>query len=209
MPAVAAVLSEGVGAPADVGAHEDLAVEVGLGQLLEGQLQHLEVIGGGVGAGVAGPQDGRPAARRSRRGSRAAGESRSRPCSCRRRPPSRSAAASRVASMSRMTVSGRAPASQARSRATARAARIASSRLGVDRLDHPVGGRLGGDRPEQRLLVAQDAEVGDAVAAVGDRDGRSRRTTPGSWAERRSRVGAIAADSAAVSPTRSASSTSR
>ena len=35
---------------------EDLAVKVRLGQLLERQLQHLEVIGGGVGAGVAGPQ---------------------------------------------------------------------------------------------------------------------------------------------------------
>lgn len=40
----------------------------------------------------------------------------------------------------------------------------------VDRLDHPVGGPLGGDRPEQRLLVAQDAEVGNAVPAVGDGD---------------------------------------
>ena len=46
-----------MGAPADVGTHEDLSVEVSLGQLLEGQLQDLEVIGGGVGAGVAGAQD--------------------------------------------------------------------------------------------------------------------------------------------------------
>ncbi len=43
-----------MGAPADVCAHQDLAVEVCLGELLEGQLQDLEVIGGGVGAGVAG-----------------------------------------------------------------------------------------------------------------------------------------------------------
>jgi hypothetical protein len=46
-----------VGAPADVGAGEDLATQVGLGQLLEGELQNLEVIGRGVGGGVPGPQD--------------------------------------------------------------------------------------------------------------------------------------------------------
>ena len=46
-----------MGAPADVGADEDLSIEVGGGQLLERQLQHLEVIGGGVGAGVAGAKD--------------------------------------------------------------------------------------------------------------------------------------------------------
>ena len=41
-----AVLREGVGAPADVSANEDLSLEVLLGQLLEGQRQDLEVIGG-------------------------------------------------------------------------------------------------------------------------------------------------------------------
>jgi hypothetical protein len=46
-----------VGPPADVGAGEDLATQVGLGQLLERQLEDLEVIGRGVGGGVAGPQD--------------------------------------------------------------------------------------------------------------------------------------------------------
>ena len=46
-----------MGPPADVCAGEDLALEVGLGQLLQGELQDLEVIGRGVGAGVAGPQD--------------------------------------------------------------------------------------------------------------------------------------------------------
>jgi hypothetical protein len=54
---VAAVLCEGVGTPADVGAGEDRAMEVCLGQLLEGELQHLEVIGCGVGGGVAGAKD--------------------------------------------------------------------------------------------------------------------------------------------------------
>ena len=46
-----------MGAPADVGADEDISVEISGGQLLERQLQHLEVIGGGVGAGVAGAKD--------------------------------------------------------------------------------------------------------------------------------------------------------
>jgi len=53
-PCRTAALREGVGAPADVGASEDLAVKVGLGQLLKRQLQHLEVIG----RGVAGAQHG-------------------------------------------------------------------------------------------------------------------------------------------------------
>lgn len=34
-----------------------------------------------------------------------------------------------------------------------------------------MGGGLRGDRPEQRLLAAQDAEVGDVITAVGDGDG--------------------------------------
>ena len=59
MPASRQSRGEGVGAPADVGAHEDLAIEVCLGQLLQGQLQDLEVIGGGVGPGVAGAQQAR------------------------------------------------------------------------------------------------------------------------------------------------------
>jgi hypothetical protein len=42
--------------------------------------------------------------------------------------------------------------------------------VAVDRLQHPVGGALGGHRPEQGLLAAQDAEVCDVVAAIGDRD---------------------------------------
>jgi hypothetical protein len=54
---LAAVGGEGMGAPADVGARQDLAVKVCLRQLLEGQLQNLEVIGGGIGTGVAGTQD--------------------------------------------------------------------------------------------------------------------------------------------------------
>ncbi len=51
---VTAVPREGVGAPADVGADEDLAIQISGGQLLQGQLQDPEVVLGGVGAGVAG-----------------------------------------------------------------------------------------------------------------------------------------------------------
>jgi hypothetical protein len=40
----------------------------------------------------------------------------------------------------------------------------------VDRLQHSVGRRLRCHRPEQGLLAAQDAEVRDVIAAVGDRD---------------------------------------
>ena len=189
---VAAVGGEGVGAPADVGAGEDLAVEVRLGQLLQGQLQHLEVIGGGVGGGVAGPQDRRPAARLSRPGSRAAGGSRSRPCSCRRRLPSRS---------------GR-PAARRRCRGSAPRAGLRHPRpgqrlgaggadrfeqAGVDRLEHPVGGRLRGHRPEQRLLAAQNAEVRDVIAAVGDRHGEVAQDDAGV-------VGASGARGSAPSP---------
>lgn len=35
-------------------------------------------------------------------------------------------------------------------------------------LDHPVGGRIRGDRPEQRILVAQTNEIGKTLPAVGE-----------------------------------------
>lgn len=35
-----------------------------------------------------------------------------------------------------------------------------------------MSGALGGDLPEQSLLAAQDAEVGDVIATVGDRHGK-------------------------------------
>jgi hypothetical protein len=46
----------------------------------------------------------------------------------------------------------------------------------------------------------------NVVPGVGDRDDQIAQDAPGSWAERRLGVGAVAADSAAVSPTRSVSS---
>gem|GEM_PF-4537583 len=158
-PCRTAALREGVGAPADVGASEDLAVKVGLGQLLKRQLQHLEVIGRGAAR--------RPAARLSRLGSGAAGESRGRPCSCRRRLPSRSGRPEATASMLRISSFGRAPASQARSSGFARAPRISSSRR------QPIsapGGPLS-LRPPPRTRA-----LGHAAGRGRRRDVRRRRT---------------------------------
>lgn len=39
----------------------------------------------------------------------------------------------------------------------------------VDRVDHPVGGRIGGDAAEQLGLAAQHAQIRQTIAAVGDR----------------------------------------
>jgi len=47
-----------------------------------------------------------------------------------------------------------------------RAQRLGQLGLGGDPLDHSEGRRAGGDRAEQRRLVAQRAQVGQAVAAV-------------------------------------------
>ena len=40
------------------------------------------------------------------------------------------------------------------------------------RVDHAKRGRVGGDRPEQRLLIAHGAQVGQTVAAVGQHHGQ-------------------------------------
>ena len=166
---VAAILREGVGAPTDVGAYEDLAVEVLGRQLLERHLQHLEVIGGGVGAGVAGPQQA---------GQRLAGlvevaEQRveaEASLVVARRPLLLGGGAEQGgvdAERDRLGPGAGVPGNPAC------AGPYASNRFQqarVDRLDRPVGCPLGGDRPEERLLVAQHAEVGDAVPAIGDRD---------------------------------------
>lgn len=98
--------------------------------------------------------------------------------------------------------SGAAPAFQAFSRACARAALSASSRRGSlgDSVDDPKRRRIRGDRPAQRLLVANRAQVGQAVAAVGDITARSRTTRPGPCRLRRSRIDARPRDSASVGP---------
>jgi hypothetical protein len=155
---VAAVLREGVGAPADVGASENLATQVRLRKLLERQRQHLEVVGGGVGGGVPGPQD---------RGQRLAclGQ----------------VAEQRVKAEAALVVAGGAfllgMGDQKRgvdvedqllgsgSGIPCLGQRLGAGcadrfeQAGVDRLQHPVGRRLGGHHPEQRLLAAQHAEV--------------------------------------------------
>ena len=51
--------------------------------------------------------------------------------------------------------------------------------VGVDRLEHPVGGGLRRHLPEQRRLSAQDAEVTDVIPAVGDRDGEVAQNDAG------------------------------
>ena len=111
--------------------------------------------------------------------------------------------------MLRVIVSGLAPASQARSRATARAPRIASSSsASIDLItrwavlsEATAPNSASWSRSTPRSVTQSPPS---AIATI-----RSRKTTPGSWAERRSRVGAIASESAAVSPSRSASSASR
>jgi len=48
----------------------------------------------------------------------------------------------------------------------------------VDRLDHPVGGALRGNRPNIASLAAQDAQVTDAVPTIGDRNGQVAQDDP-------------------------------
>jgi hypothetical protein len=64
--------------------------------------------------------------------------------------------------------SGAAPASQAAARARASGPqRSQQRRIAGDPVDHPKRRGVGGDRPEQRLLVADRAQIGQAIAAVG------------------------------------------
>ncbi len=111
--------------------------------------------------------------------------------------------------MSRISSVGRAPASQARCRALARAARISSRRLSSTDLitrwavlsEATLPNSASWPRSTPRSLTQSPPS---AIATA-----RSRRTVPGSWAERRSRVGAIASLSAGVRPALSAISLSR
>jgi hypothetical protein len=68
--------------------------------------------------------------------------------------------------MSITTRAGAAPASQAFSRAS-RPQPLQQSRVSGDPVDHPERCRVGGDRPEQHLLVAHRPKIRKAIAAVG------------------------------------------
>jgi hypothetical protein len=111
-----------------------------------------------------------------------------------------------VASKSKVTRSGAAPFAQARSRACRRASRSTPSRSGVIAAmtrqavgdDATSPNRSGCSRSTLRSARQSPPS---AMATM-----RSRTTRPGSWADRRRRVGAIPADSAAVHPSLSASS---
>jgi hypothetical protein len=56
---LAQVVDQGVGGTAGVGADQDRLVARGGGELGQREVDHLDVVAGGVGAGVAGPQDPR------------------------------------------------------------------------------------------------------------------------------------------------------
>jgi hypothetical protein len=163
-------MGEGVGRPADIGANEDLAVEVGLRELLQGSLQDLEVIGSGVRAGVAGSKQG--------------GEGLVRLVEIAEQGVKAEAALVVAGGVLHLGVGGDQGGVDVEGDLIGTGAGVPDPRpglgaggsdlgqkLGVDRLDDPVGGALGGDLAEEDLLAEQDAEVGDAVAAVGDRDG--------------------------------------
>ena len=114
-----------------------------------------------------------------------------------------------VASKSRITRSGAAPACHARC-TSERACLTNQVELRLsDREQHPPRRGNRGEVPEQRRLAGQrlrglrhSARRRPAITA------RSQRTRPGSWPERRSRVPARAALSPSVSPSRCATSAS-
>ena len=158
MSARATVGGEGVGGAADVGAGEDLAIELFGGQLLERQLQNREVIGGGVGAGVAGTKQP---------GERLAGLVEVAEQGVKAKGALVGAGGALLLGVRgedrRVDVEGdrRGPgAGLPSSRPGGGAGRAdCIEQTGVDRLHHPVGGALGGDAPEQHLLPAQHPEV--------------------------------------------------
>jgi hypothetical protein len=173
------VVGEGVGGATGVGSDHDGLVARGAGQLRQRQVGDLDVVGGGVGADVAWPQD----------------------------PGQRFPGAvtpiqeghQRVQTVPVLVGPGRAllwgvgvqqgavhvhhqqvgvgmgtggPGPAARLGAGGADAGQAEL-VGGDLLDHPPGGRGGGDLAEQLGLVAQDGQVGKAIAAVGQDGKRS------------------------------------
>ena len=153
-----------------IGAHEDLdALDVLGRDLRERQVEHRHVVGGGVRAGVARPQQ------TAQRLARLIG-----------------VGLQRVKPVAALVVPGRLlllgvrgdqrrvdvdrqplrravqlPEPLARPRVR-RAQRVQQPRVGGDPVDHPKRGRVRRDRPEQRLLIAHRAEIRHALAAVGE-----------------------------------------
>jgi len=90
--------------------------------------------------------------------------------------------------------------------------RVEQPGLCGDPVDQPERRRVRGDRAEQRLLVAHDAQVRQTdrqSPPSASITARSRITRPGSWRPRRSRTLASASDNARVNPTQSAVSASK
>jgi hypothetical protein len=163
---------EPVGGPGGVGAHHDGLVTGSRGQLRQGEVDHVDVVGDGVGAGVAGPQDA---------GQRLAGA-----------VAAVQAAHQRVEPEAALVGPGRAllvgvrghqggvhvhqqqpihvgaglprpcPGLRPGGPQPGQAVFVAG-----DSLDHPPGGRGGRYLAEQRRLVAQHRKIRKAVPAVG------------------------------------------
>src|ERR1035437_1094999 len=113
-----------------------------------------------------------------------------------------------VASKSRITRSGAAPASHARSRASARASRIRSSSLSPTFSSTRLAVDTDATFPNSAPCPARTARSETQLPPSAAITARSHRTRPGSLAERRSRVPARAPDRPSVSPSRCAVSAS-
>ena len=141
-----------------------------VGQLREGELKQRDVVGGGVGAGIAGAQDPgerlagggleaeqRVEAEAALVGARGVlllgvrGEQRG--------VDVEDEAAGRLAAAPGSSAGGGAGVAHAREHAL------------VEALQAAVGGGIGGDLAEEHALVSEGAEVAEAVAAVGEHHG--------------------------------------
>jgi len=169
---------EVVRGPGRVAAHEGAAAGGPVRQLREGELKQRDVVGGPVGTGVTGAQDageglaraGLEAKQRVEAEAALVGAGRALLLGVRReqRGVDVEDEASRVAGVAPGAGAGRGAGLP-----------DPGERGLVEALNAAVGGGLRGDRPEEHLLVAQRAEVGQAVAAVGEHHGEVARHAPG------------------------------
>ena len=216
------VAQEGVAGAGRVAADQDVvAVAVGVGDLRQRQVEHGDVVGGGVRPGVARHGADRPALRRWRRGSTAAGGSRSvffhvlAACSFSEWQTtivaSRSSTSPGIAYPATVEDSSRpvsAACAQATSRACARAARRAASAASSSAAStrHAVGSEATGPNRSGWLRSTARSEIASPPSA--SITARSTATRPGSCPESRCRNGASASDIAADRPVASARSAS-